>query len=288
MLKPQKQYYCLVAGLPEFSFDGATLPQFDLFALRAQIAEELSVDDLKAMETLYRYYDISNLVSAIKGSNIPFNKLGNLTPQEIQEEIDAPRHDDEPFQTKLPSSIAALIDNYKGRLDMDATPDSVTIAEEELENHLWMHYYQTAAASASLFIRQWSATDRSVRNIIAACGARNLGIDPMAVMVGDGELEQQISTSSAADFGLRGEFEYFEALWNVIETTDFVERERKMDSLRWNMASQLTDQDYFNIDFLMGYMVRLNIIYRWISLDKEIGATRFKEIVDSFTADVQL
>lgn len=289
----QGDYYCLVAGLPELALSaegGAALNAEALSDLKSQIQEGLTPTDAVAAQSIYLYYDILNLTAMLTGASVPFNSLGNLTAADLQQEIDAPVVDDEPFATRLPEPIALILDNYKDRLPSDGIVDEPEekYRLEELENRLWGAFYLIASQSEAKFLRLWGAADRSMRNIIAASQARTLGLDPIAVMVGDGEIEQQITTSSASDFGLRGEFDYFDALWEVMATTDFVERERKLDALRWNITEDLTPNNFFDIDFILGYLVRLNLLLRWQNLDKAVGSERFKSMVEGFTADTKL
>lgn len=285
MYKTKNQYYCLVASLPELRIDTPS-GSVDFAELRSQITEAISPDDAKTLATLYGFYDVSNLVNTIMGNDMPHNKLGTLSKEQIQNEIEAPEIDDIPFQSLLDQSIAAILDRYKQRAE--DSDDLEPVNQEQLENQLWNSFYNAAAKSISPFVRTWCNTDRSLRNIIAAQKARTFGIDPAGVIVGYGPIEEQIKTSAAADFGLRGDFDYYEQLAAVIDTNDMIEREHKMDALRWRITSELTDQNYFDIDFLAAYLVKLNIIERWTALDKTVGAQRFKAIVDSFTADVKL
>lgn len=280
------KYYYLVSGLPEFSFESDQ--SIDVLDLREQIVSGISDEDGSALALLYTFYDIVNIVNVIDGGRLPFNKLGNLTLEQIQLEIDAPSVDDEPFLSLLPSEISIILDRYKGRVEPTDGVDDAILNVEQLECELYAHYYRIAAMSESKFVRVYSAIDKQIRNIVAASRARVMGVDAVTLLVGDGELEQQIISSSAQDFGLRGEFDYFEQLWSVIETEDFVERERKMDALRWSIADTISEGDYFGIDMLAAYIVKLNIVHRWQALDKVLGAERFGDMVKSFTAGLEL
>lgn len=58
----RKDYYCLIAGLREYSLD-AEKKGFDAPAIIAEIKEELSARDRRTVELFYTYYDIENIVS---------------------------------------------------------------------------------------------------------------------------------------------------------------------------------------------------------------------------------
>lgn len=289
IFKNKSNYYCLVAGLPEFSFDGDR--DINVVELRHEIKEVVTPDDAKAIDLIYLFFDILNLVNVVDGGRLPFNKLGTLSLEQIEMEIDAVSgSEDEEFVSLLPGEMSAIVDRYKGRVQEEDDDNEVEaiVNVDDLQMELLNYYYKIAAQSDCTFVRIYSALDRQIRNIVAASRARVMGVDPVTMLVGDGELEQQICSSNAVDFGLRGEFEYFEQLWSVIETEDFVDREKKMDALRWSIADTICESDYFGIDMLSGYLVKLNILYRWRALDREIGAARFGEIVESFTREMSL
>lgn len=83
----RKDYYCLIAGLREYSLD-AEKKGFDAPAIIAEIKEELSARDRRTVELFYTYYDIENIVS-LRAGREHFSALGNLSREELQEELHA-------------------------------------------------------------------------------------------------------------------------------------------------------------------------------------------------------
>ncbi len=278
----KNKYYCLVASLKEYALDfsskGAELPN----EIRDEISSELSSADRESLELLYMFYDIENIISTIKGGTSLFSPLGNLKKEEIVQEIEHCRvsaNDDEPYQSKLPGEIGIKLDNFfkdeKGDI-------------EQLHSELLNIYYSLASQSNSKFLRLWSCSDRTIRNIIAVSYAKAQGIDPISFVIGDSEIEQTLVSSMADDFGMAADFEWFEELMSTLQIEDFIEREKKLDTLKWNIADSLCEQEFFSIDYLLGYMVHLNILARWSFMDKESGDKRFREIVSSFTENLNL
>ena len=45
-------------------------------------------------------------------------------------------------------------------------------------------------------------------------------------------------------------------------------------------AEELAEHDYFNANALLSYLVKLHIVERWYSLDREKGETMFKSLVN--------
>ena len=79
-----KNYYCLVAGLREYSLDADT-KGFNARAIIEEILEGVSARDARCVRLLYGYYDCENLVNFRKG-RAAHNPLGNLSREEIEEQ----------------------------------------------------------------------------------------------------------------------------------------------------------------------------------------------------------
>lgn len=270
------EYHCLIAGLTEYSFsDKSHRIEFD--ELRSQIKDALTPADAKELELLYLYYDIQNLVNKIEGSSLPFNNFGNLSQQQIGQEIDATTDadsEDERFESLLPSSVRLSLDIYNGRNANDDSDEKITITKQEIERRLYADYYGLGGASKSPFLKKWCETDRTIRAIITRRRAHELNIDPESMMIGELENEK--------------EFEYYTELMAVLDTKDFVERETKMDALRWQIAEELAEHNYFDMSAILSYLVKVNILCRWSSLDKAAGEKRFRAIVKSFTDNIKI
>lgn len=100
--------------------------------------------------------------------------------------------------------------------------------------------------------------------------------------MGGDETSQQLKRSSAADFGLRGDVPYLEAVIAAVnDETNLVEKERKIDAIRWNQAEELSTFDYFDINALLAYLVKVNIVARWTCLDDKQGREMLHRLMTS-------
>ena len=106
----ERNYYCLVAGLREYALDSDT-KGFDAAAIVADIVEELSSRDAAAVRLLYGYYDCENII-ALRAGRSAFNHLGNLTREELGEELSSPR--------LLPEAVRSVIRAYNDPEGEDA------------------------------------------------------------------------------------------------------------------------------------------------------------------------
>ena len=86
--------------------------------------------------------------------------------------------------------------------------------------------------------------------------------------------------SSAADFGLRGELAYVDAVIAAVnDEPNMVEKEHKLDMVRWEQAGELAGFDYFNINAILSYLAKINIVARWSLLDPKRGREMFERIM---------
>ena len=68
----------------------------------------------------------------------------------------------------------------------------------------------------------------------------------------------------------------------VNDEANLVEKEHKIDLIRWNEATELATFDYFGINIILSYLARVNIVARWTQLD----AVRGREMFDRLMAEL--
>ncbi len=257
-------YYTLVAGLREYALDADT-KGFDAAAIVAEIFEALTERDARQVRLLDAYYDCENL-AALRAGRSAFSPLGNLSREELAEELKRP--------SRLPEELARVVRAYNDPEGEDA--ETVDTARR-FEKSLFAAYYDLCERKGCRFLRAWAVFDRNLRNLTAAVTARAAGRPVEDVTVGGGEQWQR---SSAADFGLRGELGYIDAVIAAVgDEANLVEKERKIDLIRWNEALELATFDYFDINAVLSYLVRVNIVARWTLLDPVRGREMFARLL---------
>lgn len=263
----EKNYYSLVAGLREYTLD-ADVKGFDATEIVAEILEELSAGDARAVRLMYAYYDCENLI-ARRASRAAYNPLGNIAADELDDELSSPKRVAEPM-ARVIRAYADPESEWAEGLDMT----------QSFEKSLLAAYYETCRSSKSRFLREWSEFDRTLRNVSAAAVARTVGRPIESVTVGEGEVVEQLQRSSAADFGLRGEVAYIDAVIAAVnDEQNLLEKEHKIDLVRWEQASELAGFDYFNINAILSYLARINIVARWSLLDVKRGREMLQRIM---------
>ena len=131
------------------------------------------------------------------------------------------------------------------------------------ENSLGADFYAKTAESKNRFIREYFDFDGRLRNMKVNYLAKRLNKQGDNYLVelpeADFEEEKQIS--------------------EILADADFVQREQKMDELKWEKASDIARMDYFNMNAILAFLVKAKTVQRWAELDAAKGQEMFKKLV---------
>lgn len=264
-----REYHYLVAGLREYTLDSDN-KGFNAEFIKDDILAAVSTRDARYVHQLYEFYDIENIIN-LRAGRSTFNELGNFLRDELEDEIKRPQ--------KLPAYIRRILEAYNATDKVDYEEINT---EQRFEKTLFEAYYNECARSKCRFIRDWYEFDQNLRNIGAAYKARRTGRMPEEAVIGDSYVSEQLALSSAADFGLKGEIDYIDKVVAAVdEGENLIEKERKIDDIRWNMSEELVEFDYFNINTILSYLVRVNIVNRWMTMDEKTGREMFVRLLHS-------
>ena len=271
-------YYCLVTGLPELSLEDGKL-SYKVANFKTEIYPELSKADKKLVDLFYLKFDNRNLLTLLKDKEASVDtSLGNYSADELLSVITSIKEETAPDK-KFPAYFYEFAELYLN------TPD-----EERwgLEDKLHGFYYNHAMKSGNPFVSAWFELNLDVNNILAAMTARKYKMDVARVPVGENLVAEALRSSNARDFGLADDLEYFEQLVRINDTIDLVEREKKIDLLKWNWMEDNTFFNYFTIEKIFVFLMKLEMIERWVSLDKEKGNELFRQLIDQLKDEVQI
>ena len=144
-----------------------------------------------------------------------------------------------------------------------------------LEENLNAGFYGKALTHKDAFIREYFRFDLNVRNAKVKYLNKALGRDAEKDVLLFGEDTTQAVLDAAAE-----EFEEAADLETILNTGDILSRERGIDDLMWEKIDSLTTFNYFDIDAILGFITKLNIVARWYRLDEQTGREMFKRLVD--------
>lgn len=271
-------YYYLISGLPDLSPEDGRLA-YTVENFKSEVMPELSGEDRKLVELFYLKYDNENLLKLLKDKEAPVDPRGNFTADELNALIAAAKEDEEAADKRFPDYFYTFLAEY-----FQNSTDETFRAEDVLT----ADYYDYGMKCPNRFIASWFEFNLNVNNILTAFLLRKYRRDVHVGVIGKTEVSRAVRKSNARDFGLGGELDYFEQLVRISETEDLVERERKTDLLKWNWMEEASFFDYFTVERIFVFLLRLEMIGRWISLDKEKGYELFRQLIRKLQEEVQV
>ena len=270
-------YYCLVAGLPDISLDDGKL-SYSVSDFKAELYPDLSAQDRKLIDLFYLKFDNTAILKLLRNKDAVIEDKGNFSAEELLQLIEAVREGDTPDK-KYPSYLVNFVSQY-----LQLSQDELYRADDLLA----ALYYSYGMSSNNAFIASWFEFNLNLNNILAALAARKYKMEVSSVIVGATSICEQLRTSNARDFGLNETLEYFEALQRIADIEELVEREKKVDMLKWKWLEDESFFHYFTIERIFVFLMQLEMIERWISLDKEKGNELFRQLIDQLKDEVQI
>jgi len=144
-----------------------------------------------------------------------------------------------------------------------------------MDENLNGEFYAKALIHKDTFIREYFRFDLNVRN--AKVKYLNKALERQAdkdVLTFSEDAPQAVLDA------IEAEFEEAADLETILNTGDILSRERGIDDLMWEKIDSLTTFNYFDIDAILGFITKLNIVARWYRLDEQTGREMFKQLVD--------
>ena len=273
-------YPYLLCGLPDLNFN-MNLEGFSYQELYDQVFELLSPADRKLAELFLSF---------------PMNR-------EVAEKYLALQDDPEKREAFLED--CSWPDYQKGLFrhnlaywlygDEDAPVEKME--EEELRLRLKKMldeaFYARMENYRNAFVRRWFEFDLVLKNTLVAFAARKRKraaekdfVSPRGLgnRPDENEAEPELiswikENMQQGDFGLKLRLSYAEELFSALELEDVYLRERRVDQFRWKMLDEMLLEKDFQMDVVLAYLQKLQILRRWKEMDAEAGRKYLQETV---------
>jgi len=274
-------YYTFISGLPDLIFDEHK-KVYSTREFRDELRTLLSWGDKRVIRKLFLKYDNDNLLSYLKygEEDMVFNNLADYSQEVIIDMVDSVKDEDRKWNKKYPDYLHTFIQDY---LEYEETPKIFW------EDHLSTLYYNYLLNKTyNRFLKEWSELNMNIRNVLTALSARREGIEYDYLIVGDNDVAKLLRTAQNPGHTLMEFIDYYESIREIDEISDLLEKEQRIDALLWEWIDERTFFHYFDIEKIMGYLFKLQIIERWRLLDDEKGSEIFKNIVNSLKSNDKL
>jgi hypothetical protein len=257
--------------LPEIEIEDNKLT-FSIAGFKEEVRPQLSADDARLFDLFYMKFDNQNLLHYLKDKETKFDERGNIAKDELEECFLLMSEEYEVKNKYFRAYFKTFVTEYH-------ETQQVVTDSAKWENRLSELYYQWAMKCGNELISDWFEFNLNLNNILAAYTNRKYQMNVEAV--GDNEIAEAIKTSNQRDFGQTRTLENLDIYQRLSEEPDLFEREKKIDLLKWQWLDEQTFFKYFTIERIFAYLVKLEIIERWLSLDPVEGERLFRNLINS-------
>lgn len=273
-----RYYHCLVAGLADLVFDSSK-NYLDMVEFREELKNALHPLDFSLISILFLPYDNKNIVAFLEGNDDSWHPLGSYTLQDFKE------------QKRIIYSILReknILPDYMVELITAWFDEEKEIGKIEIGNILAEGYINMALNSGNWFLEKWFRFERDLNNIFTLINSKSLNLDAGTFMIGNDPFTRELKEiyNRGKDFIIPSEPDYASMIFKIATETEFLERERRIDLTRWDFVDSITTFEYFTINLILGYLIKLSIVLRWQQLKPETGKMMLQKLIDDMEAPV--
>jgi len=265
MLK--KNYYCLVAGLPDLFFNENKLV-FSSLDFRNELKYQLGKSDFELSRLLYLPYDNKNLLNLLFEKNEPFNELGNYEKEFLENQILQP--------VEIPDYMIQFIQWTKNLETRELNL--------QIENKLQSLYFEYALTSKNSYLKEWFTFELNIKNILTAFNGVqfNYPLEKHLIQVEQNNANYSLLLNKRLKHELFEEdLPFADQIFRIAESvTNPKEKEKAIDKILWTYLDEQTFFHYFTIEKILSYIVKLSIIERWMKLDAETGKALLNKLIE--------
>lgn len=265
-----KNYYYLITALPELRLDDYKEP-YRVKDFVEQLKDQLIPEHYVYIKDVMSLYDNSHIIDAVLKSEVPWAmQAGNWTYKQIKKNI---VNDEFEFDGYVMSFLEQIKQREK---------DDEVLRRSQLENMLFTNFYKKMTKHENDFIRNYFKFDLTLKNIIAGLNKRNFKLSEVDFISveEDSYINEQLAKSNSSDFGLSRDIEYLQKLIEHLSDNDSVHSEKYIEQLRFEKIEEINTFKYFEIDVLLGYLLKLMSVERWIGLEEHKGDEIFQSRTD--------
>ena len=138
------------------------------------------------------------------------------------------------------------------------------------------------------FFNQWMEFELNLKNILLLLSNRKQPLPFSEIIIEANEIAAMMKENPSADFSTQPSIDFMNQAVKIIETENLIEREKKIDELRWKKLEEMTFFNYFTVEAILSFIIKLMIIERWTILKKEAGKDFLPSMLDAFTEKIKM
>lgn len=270
----QTNYYTIISGLQDISLDTRRI-YVPLAEFKTTLSEFLTEEDYQLAEALILTIDNQNILNKLLKNNEEFIPEGKYSEEEINEIADVPV-DIEPY-------LIEFIEEAK---------EDTSSSENQKELTLFRLYNEYLYSLDNEFLQKWAAFSINLKNFIIArnCAEYNYKTEEQLLITEFTEnVYQALIRGSFGSDIIKDELLFSDKIIGILDSEkSVVQKEQELDELKFEVLEELTFFNYFSIEKILSYIIKIIIVERWLKMDKEQGQKAFKRIIDKLIQDTDI
>ncbi len=267
----KEQYFYLIAGLPGLAVTDTHLP-LTAKAFLDDMKNKTGMKDFELVCWLYYTRDNSNLLSILFNKNSLPQLEGCYSFHELKKGIDG--------NFLLPGYINDFISSFKENKNH--------YTEAEWESKLTEAYFKEAMKTGNKFLSQWLEFELNLKNLLLLMDNRKQPLPFPEIILDSNEMAALMKQNPTADFSTQPSIDFMSQVIKIIEIENIIDREKKIDILRWKKLEEMTFFKYFTIEAILSFIIKLMIIERWAMLKQEAGKDFLPSMLRAFTEKIKI
>ncbi|WP_460023854.1 DUF2764 family protein [Marinifilum fragile] len=261
----KRSYYCLISGLPDLVLERKKAGDGDLsLQFKNEITEQLHSKDYDLAKLLYLQYDNKNFQNLLFNEEDEFIPLGNYTQEYLEQQINEP--------TSLLEYMRDLLKEFNREIDQ----------QNDL-NKLQEFYYEYVLKTKNKFLKGWFLFDLNMKNILTAVNCKKYNYELRKHLIftfHNQSLLSYLLTDYSNSEDLLEHVPYADEILQIAESDmDITEKEKELDLIRWKFLDEQTLFNYFTIENILAYIIKCEMVDRWMKIDDESGKELFTKLI---------
>lgn len=267
----KQQYFYLISGLPDISIQNEHLP-FSAKAFLEDLKNKIAKEDFNLVCMLYYPKDNRNLLNILFNKNEKMQPEGCYSLSELKKGVEG--------NMMLPGYMKNFITAFKENKNH--------FTEAEWETELTEAYFKTVTKTENNFLNHWMEFELNLKNLLLLLSNRKQPLLFSEIFIEANETTAMMKENPSADFSTQPSIDFMNQAVQIIETENLIEREKKISALRWKKLEEMTFFNYFTVEAILSFIIKLMIIERWTMLKQGQEKAFLTSMLDAFIEKIKM
>lgn len=259
------QYYYLIASLPGLKLDDYKEP-YRVVDFVGELRTHLSAPHGRYLDDMLLLYNSLHLAAVALNLEDSWmaHSVSGFSFLDVKKMFENGEYEQD-------NCVMRFLEQLAGQRGQDSV-----LSRQQAEELLLKFIYERLVNHENNFIRSYFRFDLNLRNILSAYNKRKFHLESVNfIEIEADDVVTRLKNSTASDFHLSPDAEYIEELGEIFDKGELLHLEKYLDTLRWQFIDEINKLAYFEVDVLLGYLIKLILVERWVGLEDEKGRQVF-------------